>query len=317
MKTELKNRMKQSNSLMCSMLIGVFALFFTMQVTAQEKSEVKLNLPDGPYQFKGSCDFIVKDNQLYTPQEAIKKFGIPKLNEWFAGKKYKVLFSGEKVGEGFNKKIDDFYKPRRINACSNPFNIDRKKQNYLDDKKIIQGSLYGGDSNYGSAISLITVPDAYKETTRNVYRTISREEIGAVEGQIKKQLYAELSSQREMAQYKFNVEDMMFAELRMLDKISRHGKDMYVGVVYFGRGNLWNKSLVFSAHDMTVKFLTITNKLITIKGMLDVDGCGKDELIIEKMLIGEDRCISQLETFKQYDDGSWRVIVRSNKINCM
>lgn len=51
---------------------------------------------------------------------------------------------------------------------------------------------------------------------------------------------------------------------------------------------------------------------MSIQGILDVDGCGDNELIIEKSNDGlDDEAITNLEIYKQKTDGSWTLI---NKI---
>jgi hypothetical protein len=45
--------------------------------------------------------------------------------------------------------------------------------------------------------------------------------------------------------------------------------------------------------------------MMSIYGMLDVDGCGADELIIEKVFDHEDYLITKLEIYKQKADGNW------------
>lgn len=315
MKTKFKNSMKKIKALMQFVLIAGFALLFTLPLSAQEKSEVKLNLPDGVYQ--AGCSFILKDNQLYMPQDAIKTFGIAKLNEWFAEKKYKVLFAGEKVGEGFNKKIADAYKPSGINVCSNPFSTDRKKPWYLDEDKITDGALYVKDEifrGWGSVRQQITVPDAYKDSPWKIYRSIPTEEVTVTERLAKEQLLPQLRMSKELAQSKISRDDIASAKLVTLDKVFHRNQEMYIGILYSGDGKLWNKKVVFSANDQSVKLITITfSDVISIKGMIDVDGCGEKELVVTSASEFGDKTLFFLEFYKQLSDYSWQKIFESKR----
>ena len=102
------------------LLLGVLALLFAIPLSAAEN--VKIKLPDGLYMYnswiaqltKGGESvrfekfFVVQNNTIYSSQEAIRKFGILKLNKLFTeNKKYKILLGGGKIGEIQNLEVDD------------------------------------------------------------------------------------------------------------------------------------------------------------------------------------------------------------------
>ena len=97
------------------LLLGVLAALSTTPLAAAEN--VKIKLPDGLYMYDSSIErltdgrervgfgkyFAVQNNVIYSSQEAMKKFGVSKLNEFFTeNKKYKILFGGDKIGEIHN-----------------------------------------------------------------------------------------------------------------------------------------------------------------------------------------------------------------------
>ena len=315
MKTELKNKMKKSNSLMCSMLIGVFALFFTMQVTAQEKSEVKLNLPDGVYQFQKGCDFIAKGNKLYLIPDAIEKFGIAKLNQWFAGQKYKVIFRGEKVGEGYYGKIPENWS--NFTSYANPFPADESKPNNYQEEMVIKGPLYSKESSAmieGNANQVITVPNAYKAIPQKRDYSISEDEVRAVEKLAKQQLLSQLKRTKQFAKVKLSSEDLNSTELVSLDKVTHKSKDMHIGILRQTKGPLSFFNILFAVKDESVKLITVARvEVIAISGVLDVEGHGSNALIIYKTDSGAEENTIWLEIFKQQSDGSWVQIWQRKK----
>ena len=319
MKTELKNTMKLIKTLMRPTLIAALALIFAAPVAAQEK--VKLNLPDGVYQSIRGCAFIVKSNKIYDTPAAVKKFGIAKLNEWFAGKKNKILYGGEVVGEIYNAKISE-KKKNRVEACQSPFGVTGYKL-YVPEEKIPEGPLYSKGipfSQWGSVRKTITVPDAYKESPRKIFSMISSEELAVVSKLVKEQLLAELKNKKELERSDgkkfFTAElsntDISYADVVTLEKISRRNGEMYIGFIHFIDGELAHKRLMFSAKVDNVKLITGT--LGSISGMLDMDGCGEDELIVEKGYGSEDESFNWLEIYKQKMDGSWVQIIKTEKI---
>ena len=324
MKTELRKSMKQGSKLMRSMLITGLALLFSLPLSAQEKSEVKLNLPDGVYQFHGGCDFIIKDNQFYTPPGAIKIFGIAKLNEWFVGKKYKSLLDSEKIGGGYNSKISKKYSPCKPKMCSFPFETAR----YLTNKEIAQGPLYAREfAHNGSVLNVITVPDAYKETRRKLYRSISAEEVAAVEKLVNEKLFIELQNKKELdvrmsgriQKFKFNDAAIKHAQLLMLDKIHQRGKVMFIGVFKYRfktNDDIIGYQVMFSVIERSVKLITGTSEpTLNVLGMLDVDGDGEDELVVDRGH-GADEYTGWQEIYKQQQDGSWLQIMKGEEFNC-
>jgi hypothetical protein len=320
-----ENTSTKSSVLMRSVFVGALTLLFTMPLMAQEQSSVKLNLPDGVY--GTNCAFIVKDNQFYTSPSAIKKFGVAKLNHWFAGKKFKVLFGGEKIGEGYLSPISDDIKLNKISTCDHIFGRDDSKPRYFNEEKIIKTPLYLKDSvfNNGTVMTAVTVPDAYKETPRMIYRSITPEEVATVEKLAQQQLLLELKSRKDLERAhgekldasKFNNADIIKAELVTLDKVFRHSQEMYIGTYnYLFRDGKEKKryKVMFSTVGNAVKFITGFNEPVGISGMLDIDGCGEDELIIRKSIEGEDKYISWMEIYKQENNGAWVKIIRSKRI---
>ena len=105
------------------------SLLFTITLSAASNARIKL--PDGLYMYDSWIShamgasvrfekfFVVKNNDIYFSEQAIKKFGLSKLNESFTkNKKYKILLCGEKVG-----KIDKL----KVGQVSQPFDFSNEQ----------------------------------------------------------------------------------------------------------------------------------------------------------------------------------------------
>jgi hypothetical protein len=298
----------------------VLVLMFCFAATPAVAAEnAKINLPDGLYLYDAIVSksevkahvgfqkyFVVQKNIIYSSKEAIKKFGISKLNKSFTeNKKYKILLGGEKVGEILNLIVDDegdhVYKDEFLN------------------KNIKKGPMYGG-SRLGSAVNYIAVPEGYKEVQRNVYKTISKEEIEKISKLANDKLLPLVKNRKEVKKYKVKEAELFREELRLLDKISYRNDDMYIGIYYCTFATVKNTDrfdvgILFSITKDNVSIITsdyddetLDFGNTSIYGMLDVDGCGEEELIIEKEYPSEDKAITNLEIYKQKADGSWKRI---------
>lgn len=297
------------------LIIAALTLLFAMPVSAEEK--VKLKLPDGLYMYdlagtesEGRPSFqkyfVTKNNTLYSAQEAIKKFGVANLNKWFAeNKKYNILFGGEKIGETTNILIEDENEWR-----SDSFLTRAVKKEPVEKGKIpvVLGSL-------GASMG---VPEAYQATPRKVYTSISKEEVATIESILKQKLFHLIKNRKELAHYKVKQETISSEELLLLDKVSRRNEEMYIGVYHYifkvGKGS-FRSDIVFSLKNEDVQVVTskydehngqiLDGGMMSIYGMLDVDGCGEDELIIEKEYDHEYEAINILGLYKQKSGSNW------------
>jgi hypothetical protein len=269
---------------------------------------VKLKLPDGLYMYVNY--FVAKNNTLYSAQEAIKKFGIANLNKWFAeNKKYKILFGGEKIGEIYDLKIE------------NDEGIDHE---ISLTKNVNEGPLYVKDKLFlrlGSAIKKIGVPESYQAMPRKVYPNISKEEITAIESLLKQKLFPLIKNRKELAHYKVKQESISSEELLLLDKVSLRNEEMYIGVYLYifeiGKGS-FRSEIVVSLKNEGVQVVTskydeykgqiLDGGMMNIYGMLYVDGCGEDELIIEKEYDHEYEAINILGIYKQKNGVNWMLV---------
>lgn len=304
------------------LLLGVVivAVLFAMPVSAKEN--VKLKLPDGIYMYdsevqrqKDGSDrvgfgkfFVVLNKNIYSSKDFVKKFGITKLNKLFGGnKKYKILCGGEVVGTKYNLKFERDEAIDRDNAtfdCAESYII----------KNFKEGSAYRRESIKikGSAVKCLTVPATYKEVKKIVYTTIPQEEVDKIAKLAKEKLYPKVenrTSTQRMTLYEDNLE--------LLDKISDHNSELYIGIYNYafkkpwnGQWSYWDDKMIFSAKNHNVHFITgeQDESWMTICGMLDVDSDGEDELIIERTFGGIDGTTTTLEMHKQKDDGNWKMI---------
>jgi hypothetical protein len=291
----------------------VLAVLFAIPLSAKEN--VKIKLPDGLYMYdswvshtKGESVrfekfFVVQNNTIYSSQEAIKQFGISKLNELFTEKKkYKILFGGGKIGEIQNLRVDD----------EDGHKVYREE---LLTKNIKEGPVYGRKSIYlsrlGSAVKCLGVPEKYKEVKKTVYTTIPQEEVDKI---------ATLAKEKLSLLVKNSVCKILHEEnLELLDKISDYNGELYIGLYRLtlkrARGNNWSycdNQIIFSTKNQNVHFITSREDAdwMTICGMLDVDGDGEAELIIERTFGGEAGVKTTMEIHKQKADGNWILVYK-------
>lgn len=304
------------------LLLCVLAVLFAVPLSAAEN--VKINLPDGLYMYDSSIErltkggervgfgkyFIVKNNIIYSSQEAMKNFGVLKLNELFTeNKKYKILFGGENIGKIYNVKIDD----------EGDWNYEEE----LLTENIKEGPMYGVQGGiYGSVVKCIAVPKSYKEAPRKAYTTISKEEVDKISELAKNNLFDLIKNRKEVTQHKIKKTELVREELQILDKISHRNHElyMYIGIYLYvfktAEDSHWF-GIIFSARKDSIYVITsnyddenLWDGRVTIYGKLDVDGCGEDELLIEKEYESEDETTVYLEIYKQKADGIWKRIVR-------
>jgi len=303
------------------LIIAVLLALTAMPVSAEEK--VKLKLPDGLYMYDLAGTegvgrpsfqkyFVAKNNTLYSAQEAIKKFGIANLNKWFAeNKKYKILFGGEKIGETTNIIIEN----------ENEWRSDSFLTKSVKKEPIEKGKIPGMLGNVGASMG---VPEAYQATPRKVYASVSQEEVTAIESLLKQKLFHLIKNRKEYSKYKLRRESIYSEQILLLDKVSRNNGGIYVGVYEYtfstgrqpGQGGFDSK-ILFSVENNDVRFVTnqyearygliLHGGLMNIYGMLDVDGCGEDELIVEKEYDHEyeAEAINILGIYKQKNDVNW------------
>jgi hypothetical protein len=325
------------------LLAGVLVLLLaTILAIPLLAAETKIKLPDGLYMYDSSISkredgrewvgfrtfFVVQNNIIYSSQGAMNKFGVSKLNKLFTeNKKYKILFGGEQVGEIYNVKIGKFNNE-----------LDWNYEEKLFTKNIKQGPAYGKESIYlgrlGSAAKCLAVPEEYKEGQRKVYTTIPQEEVDKIAKLAKEKLLPLVINRKELTQYEIRETELYKEYLELLDKITNADNEIYIGIYryvfkispdsikispdsrpYRARTIVPAFEIVFSVKNNTVNVITsdydsetLSNGNIKILDMLDIDGCGKNELLIEKEYGGMDEVITNLEVYKQKIDGSWTQI---------
>jgi hypothetical protein len=310
-------------------------------ITSKPAGEkIKIQLPDGVYLYDailsrtGSGEvhvgfqkyFVVKNNIIYSSREAMKKFGISKLNKLFIeNKKYKILLGGARAGEIDISSIDS------EGDCEEGC-ISYKEE--LSIKSIKEGPMYGVPSIYlgrlGSAINYIAVPEAYKEKPVKIYKTIPPEEVDKISTLLKAKLFDLVKNRKEITRYQLKYEELNREKLELLDKIINDNEEFYVGIYRYGFKISPNSrpykvvtlvpafEIVFTVKNDNVYVITsqyddktLFSGNMKILGTLDVDGCGQEELIIEKDFSGEDDILIHLEIYKQNDDGNWTLILKN------
>lgn len=297
------------------LILGVLAVLFAISLSPAEN--VKINLPDGLYMYDSSIErltdgrervgfgkyFVVKNNSIYSSQEAVRKFGASKLNTLFTeNKSYKILFGGEKIGEIYNVNIDD-----------------EGGWNYKEElltRNLKEGPAYGsGGFGHGSAVKCLAVPEEYKEVKKKVYTTIPQEEVDKIAKLAKEKLLPLVISRKGFAKYKITEMELYKDSLLFLDKLSYRNDELYIGRYQYAfktaKTSYWF-DIIFSARKGSFHIVTtdyeegdLVAGYMTIYGMLDVDGCGEDELVIEKEAPREDETTIWLEIHKQKPDGNW------------
>jgi hypothetical protein len=303
------------------LVLGVLAIVITTSLPLSTAGNEKINMSDGLYMYdswiehllKGGISvrfekcFVVKNNIIYSFQDAMKKIGVSKLNKLFAdSKKYKILFGGENIGEIYNVNIEnDGY---------------RRYEEELYTKNIKEGPAYGS-GGYGSAVKCLAVPEKYKEVKKKVYTTIPQEEVDKIAKLAKEKLLPLLISRKGFAKYKITEMELYKDSLLHLDKISYRNDELYIGRYQYAfktAKNAYWFDIIFSARKDSFHIVTtdyeegdLVAGYMTIYGMLDVDGCGEDELIIEKEAPREGETTIWLEIHKQKPDGNWTRITVS------
>lgn len=313
------------------LLAGVLVLLFAMPLTAAEKESVKIKLPDGIYMYDSSVQrrkdgtdwvgfgkyFIVKNNTIYGQREAVKKFGFSKLNEMFSGnRQYKILLAGEKIGSIYISRIDN------EGDCDEGC-IDYKEA--LLAKDIKEGPAYVANkySRAGSAVKCLAVPEAYKEVKKKVYTTIPQEEVDKIAKLAKEKLFDLVKNRKEVKKYKVKRAEIVREGLYVLDKISYGNGDVYIGIYYRVHATAENTDrfdmeILFSATKDRIYVIasqyddiTLIEGSIRICGMIDVDGDGCEELIIEKEYYVDEVGVTNMEIYTRIVDGSWILIKKA------
>jgi hypothetical protein len=319
----MKDKKAKKLSGVVTILICLLIVLFALPLSAKENAIIKL--PDGLYMYDSWIEnlqngdvsvrfekyFIVKNNVIYNSNEAIKKYGISKLNESLTeNKHYKILQGGEKIGEIDVKIEGDGY---------------HRYEEKLLKKNIKEGPAYGRESIYlgrlGSAAKYIAVPEKYKETPTKFYNTISKEEIEKVSKLAKDKLFALVKNRKEIIQYLLMNAELKEEYIELVDKISDRNDEMYIGIY---RYNFKIKENDIASQNTTIvpsfeiafsikkdKLDVITSDYdgeIEMCGILDVDSDGKGEMIISKTLGGEDGATITMEIYKQKKNGNWALI---------
>lgn len=311
--------------------ISFFATLLALTVFAVSLSAAetaKISLPDGLYLYRSSTAlredgsmevgferfFIVHNKTIYTSQQAITKFGISELNRQFTDKKtFKVLFGGAVIGVLRNLKIflDDQGDP----------GFDYGDAPII--KKIKEGPAYQLNkylSLLGSVARPVAVPEEYKAERTISFETISREEIDKTEMLVQNQLLP-LVKGKKLVTYKTKESKPYGGEgLLCLDKMSDNNDMTYIGIygyIFETVEDSYGVSVAFSTKNSQFHVIATDpddampySNIMTICGMLDVDGCGREELIIEKEFPDEDQSITSFEIYKQQSDGNWTLLTK-------
>ena len=313
-------------------LLVVLAVSIATPLSAAEKA--KIRLPDGLYMYKSLTEldkdgrmvvgfgryFIVHNNTIYNSQQALRKFGLAKLNKLFTEKKkFKVLFGGEKIGERHGVEIvtGDRMAESYIKSSGPPF-----------IKNIKEGPTYSKDLGLveNSVARAFVVPETYKASRTVTFNAVSKDEVEKVEKLVKDKLFDLVKNRKELKQFKVKYEELSEERIKILDKITDHSGEMYMGsygyVFRTAEGVVYEFEIVFSTRKDNVYVITSNyyydNKTMLngdneICGMLDIDGCGEEELIIEKTSGGLYEYITNLEIYKQKADGNWTQVIKRIK----
>ena len=306
------------------LVLGVLAVLFATPLSTAENA--KINLPDGLYMYDSSIErltdgrervgfgkyFVARNNTIYSAQEAVRTFGISKLNELFTeNKKYKILFGGENIGKIYNVKIDD--------------EGDWNYKEELLTKNIKEGPAYRVEGIYvgrlGSVARHLAVPEKYKVLRTISFKEISKEEVDKILKLVKEKLLPLVKNRKELKKNKINEMEWVAENIDLLDKISYRDHEMYIGIYWYGFKTAKDGDrfqIVFSVNKEDVYDITSNydnDKLsaggMKIHGLLDV-GCGKEELIIEKIYGGLYESFRDLEIYKQKAGGNWMLIKKNS-----
>ena len=314
------------------LVLGVLAVLFAISLSAEGNAKIKL--PDGLYMYDSSVQrlkdgsdrvgfgkfFVVHNKNIYSSKEAFKKFGISKLNELFGGnKKYKILLNGEVIGEKYNLR---FEKDEAIDREDAVFSCN---ESYIA-KNIKEGPAYRVEGIYvgrlGSVARHLAVPETYKVLRTISFKDISKEEVDKISKLVKEKLLPLVKNRKELKKNKINEMELAAEGIDLLDKISYGSREMFIGIYWYGfkaakRGE--RVQIVFSANKEDVYDITsnynndiLSSGGVKIHGLLDFDGCGKEELIIEKEYGGLYQSFRDLEIYKQKTEGNWTLIKKNS-----
>jgi hypothetical protein len=305
------------------LIVGVLAVLFVISLSAAENAKIKL--PDGLYMYdswiahltNGDVSvrfekfFVVQKNSIYSSQEAIRKFGTAHL--MIANKTYKILFGGEQIGEIHIVNIDD------------DEHVNYKEE--LLTKNIKRGPAYCEESIYigrlGSVARHLAVPEKYKVLRPISFKEISKEEVDKISRLAKDKLFHLVKNRKELKRCRIIETKLVREKMELLDKISVGNNEMYIGIYKFAFGSadkalgLCEFDVLFYVKEGNIYAITSDHDDETlfggemkIQGILDVDGCGEGEVIIEKLFTGEAGPTINLEIYKQKADGNWTQITR-------
>jgi hypothetical protein len=293
----------------------------TSEKTKSVMENVRIQLPDGLYMYDSSIQhlqnggiwvgfgkyFVVKNNTIYSSQAAVKKFGVKKINSQLAeNKKYKILLGGEKIGEIHDVKID------------NDEDWDYKEN--LLTNNIKEGPMYKVESIYidrlGSVSKFMGVPVKYKEVRNIYFPKISKEQLEKITKLVENKLFNLVKKRKEIKQLKMMDKNLYEEKIDLLDKISDRSGEMFIGIYRYVfktiQSGVYEFEIAFvikndTVHVITSNFdnVTLAEGEINLCGMLDVDNCGENELMIEKNYGGLNGVTTNLEMYKQKVDGTW------------
>ena len=167
------------------------------------------------------------------------------------------------------------------------------------------------------------MPEKYKEVKKKVYSTISQKEVEKISTLIKEKLFDLVKNRKEITDYQLKYTELNKEYIDLLDKISNHNDELYIGVYRYifkipenSRPFLVTTlvpafEIAFSVKKDNLYIITSDyDGEMTICGMLDVDGDGEVELIIERTFGGEAGVKTTMEIHKQKADGNWMLIYK-------
>lgn len=167
----------------------------------------------------------------------------------------------------------------------------------------------------------LAVPEEYKEVKKKVYNTISQEEVEKVTKLAKEKLLPILIRSKEARQYQIKKEEMLNGKINLIDKLSHDNGLFYIGIYWFifkTPVDSYVYTILFFVEGDQVYLITTNydaesmgSGMMSIYGMLDVDGDGKEELIVDKLYPSEDGPTVYLEIYKRRSNDEW---TRINKI---
>ncbi len=184
---------------------------------------------------------------------------------------------------------------------------------------IKEGPAYGGQE-LRRAINYVAVPEEYKEIPQTLCTTIQKAEVDEITKLAKEKIFDLIKDRKEVKKYKVKHAAVFRDELELLEKVSSRKGVMYIGIyhrVYATPENTdrFDLEILFSAEKDKVHFITSQYDDVTLDdgdlrlyGSLDVDGCGQEELFIEKLYPSEDGPTIYLEMYKRQSNDEWTMI---------